>query len=471
MKLGLIITTFNRVDYLRQCLSSISKADLSQVATIMIVDDCSTDKETIKLINDFELDGIELIKAFSKENRSIKWSLLFGLDILFTTCDVVMNLDGDAIITKDAVSRLLKLREQFPGHLITGFNCSTKNKNGSIRHKILEQGVGFNKKYSVGGIQLMFDKSEYLQIVRPALQKSLTQMLNWDHQTCIISNDGYGKPIIVLEPSCVQHIAVGPGSSSMGHSTGGEPPDVADDFIYETPKDYGTRLYVSQRNDGPGFAYDKAKLHIPSVTLIAVDDNIGAIIKAADISCRHIEFGAVKLLSSKDSDDPRAIKIRHLGSKKEYSQFVLKELAAYIETPYALLIQHDGYVLNFQAWRDTFLEYDMVGAVWDFRQEKRTANGGFSIRSRRMMDAIAADDNIYLQNDHIITNYAEDHVLFYIYREYLEKTHNIKIAPEDVCNQFSMEAWGREDKRYKGSFGFHGYGIDFSKSNLDHTPY
>ena len=88
-----------------------------------------------------------------------------------------------------------------------------------------------------------------------------------------------------------------------------------------------------------------------------------------------------------------------------------------------------------------------------------------------MMDAIAADDNIYLQNDHIITNYAEDHVLFYIYREYLERTHNIKIAPEEVCNQFSMEAWGREDKRYKGSFGFHGYGIDFSKSNLDHTPY
>ena len=467
MKLGLIITTFNRVDYLRQCLSSISKADLSQVATIMIVDDCSTDKETIKLINDFELEGVELIKAFSKENRSIKGSLLFGLDLLFNSCDVVTNLDGDAIVTKSAFNRLLELHERFSEHIVSGFNCFTKNKDGSERHKVLDKQDTFTRRQSVGGINMIFSKERYYKWVRPALLKSIEQRLNWDDHTCRASwADGF--EIITSSPSCVQHIGF---ESSMGHSTGGEPPDVASDFIYETPKDYGTRLYVSQRNDGPGFAYDKAKLHIPSVTLIAVDDNIGAIIKAADISCRHIEFGAVKLLSSKDSDDPRAIKIRHLGSKKEYSQFVLKELAAYIETPYALLIQHDGYVLNFQAWRDTFLEYDMVGVVWDFRQEKRTANGGFSIRSRRMMDAIAADDNIYLQNDHIITNYAEDHVLFYIYREYLERTHNIKIAPEEVCNQFSMEAWGRKDKRYKGSFGFHGYGIDFSKSNLDHTPY
>ncbi|MBP6477750.1 MAG: glycosyltransferase family 2 protein [Chitinophagaceae bacterium] len=467
MKIGLIVTTFNRPEYLQKCLESIKNADTSQLETILIVDDCSDNPQTRSLIDDFDVEGVELIKAYSKENRTIKGSLLFGLDLLFLQSDVVINLDGDAIVSKRAFNVLINYHSKYPDHLLTGFNCTTKNKNGSVRHKIISEGPGYNTKHSVGGINMVFSKRRYLEWIRPALVHTIKFSGNWDHRSCLNSADDK-HPIICVVPSVVDHIGI---SSSMGHSAGGEPPDVASDFIYETPKDYGTRLYVSQRNDGLGLAYDKAKLHIPFVTLISVDDNIDAIIKAADISCRHIEFGAVKLLSSKDSDDKRAVKIRHLGSKKEYSQFVLKELAAYIETPYALLIQHDGYVLNFQAWRDTFLEYDMVGAVWDFRQEKRTANGGFSIRSRRMMDAIAADDNIYLQNDHIITNYAEDHVLFYIYREYLEKTHNIKIAPEDVCNQFSMEAWGREDKRYKGSFGFHGYGIDFSKSNLDHTPY
>lgn len=469
MKAGLIITTYNRHQYLQQCLESVKAADLSQISTVLVVDDCSNDPETRRLIDDLDLEGVELIKAFSKENRSIKGSLLFGLDLLFNTCDVVTNLDGDAIVSKDAFNRLLELREKYPGYILTGFNCSTKNKNGSIRHKILEQGNGWNKKYSVGGINMMFDHIEYLQVIRPALLKSIKEKFNWDHQSCIISNEGYSKPIVVLEPSCVQHIGVG--QSSMGHMAGGEPPDVADDFIYDTPKDYGTRLMVGQSRRDMAPRFDMAKLCLPAITLVAIDDDIDRIIKVADISCKFIKFGAVKLLSSKDSSDPRAVKIRTLGSKKEYSQFVLKELAAHIETPYALIIQHDGYVINFQAWIEEFFNYDMVGAVWNFRDHKRTCNGGFSLRSKRMMDAIANDSSIYLQNDNHINNFAEDHVLFYIYREHLEIKHNVKIAPENICNQFSLEVWGKDDKSYKGSFGFHGYGIDFSKSNLQHKPY
>jgi glycosyltransferase involved in cell wall biosynthesis len=467
-KVGVIITTFNRPEYLRECLHSIKMAELSLVSTIMIMDDASNDKETIQLIKDFDVENINVIKFFKKENKSIKHSLLIGLDALYPTTDLFINLDSDAIISKDFFTRLLALKEEFSGNLVTGFNCTTKNKNGSVRHHILSEGPNWNKKKTVGGINLVFSQTQYLEWIKPALEKCLKNGGNWDQTACLISFDGYGKEVVCAVPSACQHIGF---DSAMGHSAGGEPPDIAEDFIYDTPKDYGTRLYVSQRNDGPGFAYDKAKLHIPSVTLIAVDDNIDAIIKAADISCRMIKFGAVKLLSSKDSADARAIKIRHLGSKKEYGQFILKELAAFVETPYALIVQGDGYVINWQAWRDYFLNYDAVGAVWDFRDHKKTCNGGFCIRSKKLLDITANDPSIYLQNDSIINNYAEDHVLFYIYREYLEGHHGIKIAPEEVCHQFSIEVWGRKDKTYKGSFGFHGYGIDFSKSNLQHKPY
>lgn len=126
MKAGLIITTYNRHQYLQQCLESVKAADLSQISTVLVVDDCSNDPETRRLIDDLDLEGVELIKAFSKENRSIKGSLLFGLDLLFNTCDVVTNLDGDAIVSKDAFNRLLELREKYPGYILTGFNCSTK---------------------------------------------------------------------------------------------------------------------------------------------------------------------------------------------------------------------------------------------------------------------------------------------------------------------------------------------------------
>lgn len=463
-KLSLLVTCYNRPQYLRQCLESIKRSDLSQVNTVLIIDDCSTDQETLRLINEFDLPGVELIKAFSKENRSIKGSLLFGLDILFNTCDVVTNLDADAMVTKDAFNRLLELHERFPFHIKTGFNCLTKNKDGSTRHKVLSEGDGYNTKGSVGGINMVFEKTTYLQIIKPALQKCLLKGGNWDHQACLISTNGYGREIICLTPSCVQHIGI---ESSMGHGAGGEPPDVADDFIRGS-------LTVRNLSDGEtSYSQSALTLLLENVTLIAVDDNIQGIIKAADISCKDIEFEAVKLLSSMDSDDPRAVKIRHLGSKKEYSQFLLKEIVDYIDTPYFIVFQADGFILRSEAWTDDFLKYDMVGAIWHFRDHKRTANGGFSCRSKRLHQILKEDDSIVLTNDNIITNFAEDHNIFYIYREYLEEKYSIKVAPEELCEKFSIEAWGVKPpgNKYNGSFGFHGFNLDFSDCDLPYIPY
>lgn len=128
MKKSLIITTFNRPDYLKQCFESICDADLSQIDTILIVDDHSDDVKTLKLIDDFWIDDIEIIKAYSKENRSIKGSLLFGLDLLFLQSDVVINLDGDAIVSKGAFNILINYHNKYPDHILTGFNCTTKIK-------------------------------------------------------------------------------------------------------------------------------------------------------------------------------------------------------------------------------------------------------------------------------------------------------------------------------------------------------
>jgi len=53
MKLGIIITTFERPEYLKQCLESINNADIKNDVLFFIVDDCSTDINVFNLINNF----------------------------------------------------------------------------------------------------------------------------------------------------------------------------------------------------------------------------------------------------------------------------------------------------------------------------------------------------------------------------------------------------------------------------------
>lgn len=489
-RVSLIVAAYNRPEYLNQCLASIAAADLSLVNTILIVDDCSDNPETRRLIDEFELKGVEVIKSFSKENRSIKGSLLFGCNLLYPTTDIFINLDSDAIIRKDFFTRLLSLKETFPGNLVTGFNCLTRNKDGSGRHHILSEGENYNLKKTVGGLNMVFNQSQYLEWVKPALEKCLKQGGNWDFETCMIAYNGYGKEVVCAVPSVCQHIGI---QSSMGHSAGGEPPDIATDFVYEDEffedlaklnagmvnKNFNAIKSFKESSGDRLPTYDDIpigdpKLQLPQVTLICADGaNVERCIHAANISCRDIEFGAVKILSHLPSADPRVIPIRPLLDKKDYSQFVIKEMVDFVDTEFALVFQYDGFALKASAWDNEFLNWDMVGAPWKFRPEKRTSNGGFSCRSRKMMKAIQQDDKIFLRNDNIITNFAEDHVLFYIYREYLEGHHGIRIAPEDVCDKFSIEAWGLKPpaNKYNGSFGFHGFNTDFSGADLPYIPY
>ncbi len=67
---------------------------------------------------------------------------------------------------------------------------------------------------------------------------------------------------------------------------------------------------------------------------------------------------------------------------------MLRDLASHVETSHALCIQWDGYVLRGQAWDPAFLTYDYIGAPWPhFSDGHNVGNGGFSLRSRRLLEA------------------------------------------------------------------------------------
>ncbi len=455
--IALLICTYNRPQYLEFCLKSLKKADLSKVKTIMIIDDCSTDKKTITLIEDFidsysspwveirhMVDNPYKTKPLvlfiqNNVNKSIKGSLFYGFDLLFKDHSIVINLDSDAIVNNKFIDRLLELKQKYPALMVTGFNCNTLNKNGTVRHKHLYSEDGATFRQSVGGINLCINKENYYNWVRPALFHTINNGGNWDALSCKNSM-AESCPIAVTVPSVIDHIGI---VSSMGHTGGpdSEPPDTADDFI---------------------------PLSLPNVTLIGVADDALGLIKAAEISTKKIKFGDVRILSSWYTSGPD--KIRTLGSKTEYSKFIFKELVDYINTDYFILFQADGFVLNWEAWDNINFCYDYIGAVWNWYNDGyKVGNGGFSFRSKKLHIALK-DDKYQLYNDTLIKNFEEDHNICRIHRDNLEE-EGIRFASEEVANKFSIEAWAAKDNKYYNSFGFHGFSVDFQKAQLPYIPY
>jgi hypothetical protein len=135
------------------------------------------------------------------------------------------------------------------------------------------------------------------------------------------------------------------------------------------------------------------------------------------------------------------------AGKADYSHFMIKELNQCFETTHCLVIQHDGYVLNGDMWDDEWLEYDYIGAPWLYPDpDRNVGNGGFSLRSKRLQEALAADDYVEIIEP-------EDEVIGRLYRRVLEQKWDIVFAPEDIAHTFSYEL----HEPYSKTFGFHGY--------------
>jgi hypothetical protein len=189
-------------------------------------------------------------------------------------------------------------------------------------------------------------------------------------------------------------------------------------------------------------------LSLPRVTLCCIDCANHELALAALEQCmRKCAFARVVFITDRDYaiDGIDCVRIPTIASRAAYSQFVMKELFAHIDTDFALLVQWDGFVVNAAAWSDEFLDHDYVGAKWIFYTDgHNVGNGGFSLRSKRLLDA--------LRDPHIVPDDVEDVAICRTYRPYLEKQHGIRFAPEAAADRFAFEAsyWTSPP------FGFHG---------------
>ena len=168
---------------------------------------------------------------------------------------------------------------------------------------------------------------------------------------------------------------------------------------------------------------------------------------------RDIEFARTIFLTDAvpaQVDVPAEIDVIPTGpieSHDAYSRIVLKELYPHIATSHVLVVQWDGYVVHPEAWTNGFLGCDYLGAPWpDGEGGYSVGNGGFSLRSRRLLEALQ-DEEFSLHSD------AEDVTICGTYRARLEYKFGIRFGPIDIARRFSYELGPLPDEK---TFGFHG---------------
>lgn len=194
------------------------------------------------------------------------------------------------------------------------------------------------------------------------------------------------------------------------------------------------------------------KLLLKNITLVAVSSvHLYETVRAMKYSMKQITYGDVVLLSDKKPfylpADIRFQQIGRLNNVDEYSYFMVYELYKYIHTDYALIVHHDGFVVNPHLWKEEFLEYDYIGAPWRlplpdenrFRDKDgnvcRVGNG-VSLRSKELMQL---PDTQHWKWEKIASGtYNEDCFLCCDNKHKIEAA-GLKIAPIEVAKYFSHE--------------------------------
>lgn len=193
------------------------------------------------------------------------------------------------------------------------------------------------------------------------------------------------------------------------------------------------------------------RTRITDTTLVCIDcRQYGSAIAAIEKSIAQCEFDRVLFLTDrKFSTNPEieTVLIPKINSKEEYSKFVMKHLYEYITTPYMIVCQSDGYILNGALWDDEWKQYDYLGACWPHESDGfQVGNGGFSFRSRDLMERVATDP--------VIVAYSpEDSQISRTYRHHLERKYDFKWAPVEVADKFAFEL----GEPIQPTFGFHGH--------------
>ena len=188
-------------------------------------------------------------------------------------------------------------------------------------------------------------------------------------------------------------------------------------------------------------------IDLSDITLVCADTRNHALaLLALDKSRLACRFARTLFLTDRElsHEGIETLPIAPLASAAQYSQLMVKGLLPHIATPYALIVQWDGYVIHPEAWDPRFRDYDYIGARWPWLPPgSDIGNGGFSLRSRRLLEALA---------DPEISEFAiEDVAIGQTYRKLLETRYGLRFPPAELADRFAFETLALPNP----TFGFH----------------
>ena len=187
----------------------------------------------------------------------------------------------------------------------------------------------------------------------------------------------------------------------------------------------------------------------PTVSLVIADTESYVLANNAIEACiARFDFSNVHVFT----DEPKywsqyqVCTVPTIQNIDDYNQIILEQLPHRVESDYCIVAQFDGFIINSDAFSSDFYKFDYIGAVWPDYPCLRVGNGGFSWRSKRLLDAVAQLSHLRMEGE------AEDLFICRSMRILLEQRYGCVFAPEDVARRFSYEIVPDSQP----TFGFHG---------------
>ena len=191
-------------------------------------------------------------------------------------------------------------------------------------------------------------------------------------------------------------------------------------------------------------------LNLSNVTLRCVETRDPELAHwAIDRCLAGTRFAKVVLITNIDLVNNKRSDIEYaqappIKSTKDYSDLLLTGLDQYVVGSHVLVIQWDSFITHPNLWRNEFLDYDYIGPVWPHHPQTPVGNGGFSLRSVKLLQAI--------KRPGFIKRHPEDYCICADNKDFLEKECGIQFAPTKVAEQFAVER-----SEWHEAFGFHGF--------------
>jgi hypothetical protein len=190
---------------------------------------------------------------------------------------------------------------------------------------------------------------------------------------------------------------------------------------------------------------------ISDLTIVVIDSlNYNASVIALDQTKKILPQAKVLIISDKEFYPCDKFQYVDKFDGTEHSRICLQEVHKHVDTSHALFIQYDGFPTQPQYWTDEFLKYDYIGSPWLRHDVWRVGNGGFSLRSKKLLELTQYTPQVF-DGD---IGHLEDQVISISSRVWLE-ARGIRYPSLELASQFGTV----EPYMLKPSFGFHGHGL------------